>query len=273
MASPSIPSSLYQPLDTSASEIRLLTIIPSDNPPSEVTCKLTTASLDNPPYYVALSYAWGDESLVRPITVNNQRCLVTASLELALRRIRRLPGKRGRPQILWADAVCINQGDIPEKSTQVLLMGRIYSEAPRVMVWLGEEVSEELRLAVHWTLRPVSIARIKAKMLSLFNSKASVKRLTTLTKIAHGIHELRRHRYWSRIWTFQEYLLPRAEPLLLCGDLPPFYHWPEKKAEEYLDDILDKWISTFTIYLLRGVEELEVKKTCGDIRAATSHDI
>jgi hypothetical protein len=42
-----------------------------------------------------------------------------------------------KTRVLWADAVCINQADPVEKSSQVLLMPHIYSQATRVLVWLG----------------------------------------------------------------------------------------------------------------------------------------
>ncbi len=42
--------------------------------------------------------------------------------------------------MLWADAVCMNQNDIPENNTQVLLMAKVYSMAAKVLVWLGRPV-------------------------------------------------------------------------------------------------------------------------------------
>lgn len=38
---------------------------------------------------------------------------------------------------IWADAICINQGDVTEKSAQVTLMDRIYTSAVYVVAWLG----------------------------------------------------------------------------------------------------------------------------------------
>jgi hypothetical protein len=40
---------------------------------------------------------------------------------------------------LWIDAVCINQGDVEEKTAQVPLMGEIYASSGRVLGWLGPE--------------------------------------------------------------------------------------------------------------------------------------
>ena len=55
------------------------------------------------------------------------------------------------------DAVCINQANLEEREQQVQLMAKIYSNAHRVIVWLGEEVIdkdtkgalEDIRLAAN----------------------------------------------------------------------------------------------------------------------------
>jgi uncharacterized membrane protein len=40
-------------------------------------------------------------------------------------------------RVLRADAVCINQVDLEEKGHQVALIGSIYRDAQKVVVWLG----------------------------------------------------------------------------------------------------------------------------------------
>jgi hypothetical protein len=47
------------------------------------------------------------------------------------------------------DAVCIDQSNITERTSQVRMMQTIYSNAARVLVWLGEaEATDEVALAV-----------------------------------------------------------------------------------------------------------------------------
>lgn len=41
--------------------------------------------------------------------------------------------------MLWADAICINQDDVQEKGHQVNMMGKIYTKAIGVIVWLGQD--------------------------------------------------------------------------------------------------------------------------------------
>jgi hypothetical protein len=42
-------------------------------------------------------------------------------------------------RVVWADAICINQQDVEEKSHQVKLMASIYSRASQVVIWLGAD--------------------------------------------------------------------------------------------------------------------------------------
>ena len=64
---------------------------------------------------------------------NHKAISVTRNLMDALHRFRRPDASR----VLWADAICINQDDVEERGSQVQLMARIYSEASRVLIWLG----------------------------------------------------------------------------------------------------------------------------------------
>ncbi len=46
---------------------------------------------------------------------------------------------KGKPRVLWIDAICVNQTNLEERSRQVTRMVNIYSKAARVIVWLGFE--------------------------------------------------------------------------------------------------------------------------------------
>jgi len=58
---------------------------------------------------------------------------ITQSLSSALQIF------RVTPALLWADALCINQQNIPEKNQQVSMMSTIYRKAANVTVWLGPD--------------------------------------------------------------------------------------------------------------------------------------
>ncbi|TRX92178.1 hypothetical protein FHL15_007045 [Xylaria flabelliformis] len=152
----------YQPL--AKAQIRLLTIEPG-RVEDAIRCSLTTVSLDDKLKYEALSYVWGDPTITQDIFVNvfaktdrlskalrhfhlrdrpdhgGVAVPVTRNLFTALRRFRRCDKRR----TMWVDALCINQQDLNERSSQVLLMSRIYSQCRSCQAWLGEEGDITLR--------------------------------------------------------------------------------------------------------------------------------
>lgn len=92
--------------------------------------------------YLALSYCWGDEPATQKIHINGQSFFVTPNLLAGLKAIHRY--KEGfnaavNAAWVWIDAICINQNDLPEKSSQVRRMSVIFAQAQVVVVWLGEE--------------------------------------------------------------------------------------------------------------------------------------
>ena len=58
---------------------------------------------------------------------------IGGELYMALKRLRFADSKR----VLWVDAVCINQDDLEERRLHVQFMGQIYTQAKKVLVWLG----------------------------------------------------------------------------------------------------------------------------------------
>ncbi|MCJ1317984.1 hypothetical protein MMC15_003311 [Xylographa vitiligo] len=85
--------------------------------------------------YEAVSYAWGSSVRSSYILCHNERLQVTSTLRIALAHLRSDTHARK----LWIDQICINQGDLRERSAQVPIMGTIYRCAARVVVWLGEK--------------------------------------------------------------------------------------------------------------------------------------
>ena len=139
-------NSLYQPLDSTRDEFRLLRLQPSDNLEDIITCQLFTVSLFENPSYTTLSYEWGDKNVTEPMLVNETEVQVTCNLHAALRRIR-----QAHPEaIIWVDVVCINQNDVAERNTQVAMMGRLYSKTTLGYSWLGEEKDEKAENAVRY---------------------------------------------------------------------------------------------------------------------------
>jgi hypothetical protein len=64
---------------------------------------------------------------------------VTENCKSALLELRREVVTRSQAQLIWIDAICINQKDIPERNYQLLLMQDIYRKSERLIIWLGPD--------------------------------------------------------------------------------------------------------------------------------------
>lgn len=136
----------YPPLIDSQKEIRLLTLLPGRFN-SELRMSLKTASFteNTVPRFEALSYTWGSTENPVDILIKNTKnifndssfCTLTVTRNLA----EALPFLRheNRSRVLWIDAICVNQQDLNERSSQVKRMADIYSKATKVVVWVGLE--------------------------------------------------------------------------------------------------------------------------------------
>ncbi|KAF2671594.1 HET-domain-containing protein [Microthyrium microscopicum] len=105
---------------------------------SPLICSIKQAKLDADtiPDYEAISYTWGQPVFSHQLFCDDGSIFpITQNLESALARFR----LSDRSRYLWADLVSINQSDLAEKSSQIALMARIYQNAARVLVWLGND--------------------------------------------------------------------------------------------------------------------------------------
>ena len=137
---------LYSALD-GVRAIRLLQLHPG-KPTDDIECTIVYSSLNDGKGkhvgYAALSYVWGDQALLQPtILCNGVLFHVTSNLEAALRA----PRREYEQRTLWVDQICINQGDLGERCSQVQIIGHIYEEADETIGWLGE-TSEDSSVAI-----------------------------------------------------------------------------------------------------------------------------
>lgn len=179
-------------MDSTKSEFRVLDISPSNYDGTNlqrdaIICHLRTISLLDEPEYEALSYVWGSTSGSRDIVVNGTILSVTNNLFEALGYLRDAVCTR----TLWIDALCINQKDDAEKNIQVAMMGRIYSQASIVLVWL-----------------------MKSTLPGLLDDIASFSQNQErhFTEPPSWLPTLSDNDWWHRAWTFQEAAL--AENLI-----------------------------------------------------------
>lgn len=142
-----MPQYRHSPLPSGYGSIRLLRLMPHEDETADIQCELFEYSLKNSckgiHLYEALSYVWGDPENRRSLSMHNHRFDVTVNLHAALSHLR----NHSMERILWIDALCIDQTNQEEKEHQIQFMAKIYGQAQRVVVWLGE-VADDSDLAL-----------------------------------------------------------------------------------------------------------------------------
>ncbi|KAF4436539.1 hypothetical protein F53441_13219 [Fusarium austroafricanum] len=151
LKTPAGVSAVYKdltPLNPVKEEIRVIHLEGGvDSSPIKCTLHKVELNSTSPPVYDALSYAWGDATDTREIILNGYVVDITFNLFQALRRLRQGVDN----QIIWVDAVCINQLDLGERSQQVGLMRKVYSLCVQTVIWLGEPPDQATpTFATHW---------------------------------------------------------------------------------------------------------------------------
>jgi hypothetical protein len=212
---------IYKPLDSSRRQIRLLRIEPAKDPSHKIKCHLFTESLDEKPRYHALSYVWGNTKDRKSINLDGTDFLVTLNLYVALRRFR----MRREDVVFWIDAICINQDDLAERSSQVTLMCSIYSGAEVVKAWVGEaDTSSDVAISTmeKWTANmDEKLSHVKHVITYVaeqcYKWKIFDKRDSLMRKnVVVALDAFLIRPYWSRAWIVQELVLAPSA-IVVCG--------------------------------------------------------
>jgi hypothetical protein len=197
----------YTPLE-GAQSFRLLQILPAVEDSEEIHCKIEEFDRESElcPPYIALSYTWGDANVTIPITLNGQPLSVTTNLHSALMHMRRM-----MPNIMvWIDAISIDQEHPEERGHQVAQMRAIYSDAKRVIIWLGPapdwgnvaQLFEEME--AHHRLCPRDFT-VDGACASFYGPESA--------RLLHYLGDLS---YWTRIWIVQEIVVAKRV-VVMCG--------------------------------------------------------
>ncbi|KAM0541958.1 hypothetical protein ACHAPJ_013020 [Fusarium lateritium] len=216
-------------------QIRLLHLLPASDINDPIESRLEIVALDQNPVYEALSYCWGDSTQLREIKCNHQEFQVTGSLFSALQHLRNEHSER----TLWVDAICINQKDLEERQSQVLLMKDIYTKSNRAVIWLGPDPASdgvnhlfkliqsnpklpELQLSPRQRLfLEVNVAERHGwdQDKDKSSSEIPAEQDIVISKEAQkGAVALLKRPWWSRMWTVQEITLAPSA-IIMCGNL------------------------------------------------------
>ncbi len=237
-------SPLYQPLEPARQEIRLLKIQSREEWP--IRCELITHSLLDPAIkYNAASYVWGDATDTSFICVNGNMVQTRNNLVSFLMWYRIACGG---DRLIWADALCIDQGNIPERNEQVQMMATIYRSAKTTFARLGhEEGKSDFAVRNMWKMDNAieeyyygreareareagvedrdmeanPVAWITAGHADWFRTHLKAGDAPETLGATRNLfwlsaESLLRRPYWKRAWVAQELILSRAV-MVVCG--------------------------------------------------------
>ncbi|KAH7111205.1 heterokaryon incompatibility protein-domain-containing protein [Dactylonectria macrodidyma] len=243
------------PLNCLRREVRIL-VVHKGRGDGPLECTLKTVSLDEEAAsFHALSYVWGNSNKTTKIIVNNHSVAVTKSLAKCLEILRDHSVSHAhifdQPALtIWADAVCINQEDLLERSQQVQMMGDIYSSARNVVIRLGDGDKH-----TDYALDMMNSTNFREGLWDLaFSGRRPCQEEIMVDVIFKQV--LCKSKWWQRLWVRQEFILATKEPVFSCGaKMIPWDHllrcflwlprsWNNPDMEDIWDDCRKKVASS-----------------------------
>jgi hypothetical protein len=197
--------------------------------------QLTAVSLDSAPPFYAISHSWTSDTAVE-VLPEHQELRLNNNISTYVRRLQQLNNTHTPPleppiTHIWIDNVCINQEDADERSAQVALMGRIYSQSLRTIICLGNAKSVSIDGA--WQLinsiyaifrnQNPSATALSDIPLRTYDEKAHIASGLPPFDDSRWLYlkQLVGLRWFSRIWVVQEVVLSPQDPIVLLGE----YHY------------------------------------------------
>ncbi len=237
-----------------------------DDDHTPIICHIKAWPLAQVPPYRALSYEWGQN------LPKNRAVIHIDSLSLVIPNplhefLLVLAAQESENAETWffADAICLDQSSDTEKSDQIGLMGRIYSEAALPLCWVGEMNGAELYLIPNLIseVSPVDNNIVKTRLrqmqqdfVHLSNREPEAEEgnvdpaLVFRSLCIHILAGFVRKSYWSRLWMVQELILPNkiqlySEPLSFSWDTLeswlPHMHSDTGRSENCIIDLFGLW--------------------------------
>lgn len=215
----------HEPLDlTRPGNVRLVRL-QSRSYDQSIRCSMTSNLSIYDTEYSAVSYEWGDPTAPRQeILINGKIFSIQQSLYSFLHS---LVAQDCTEELLWIDALCIDQQNSREKNHQVVQMGQIYRSAATVLIWLGPAADESDRVFDYVEHLPVPV-RHESSSVASFRELTQADWYTANSNMYEAscsgasswlpaaVEAICNRTYWTRRWVLQEVLLAR-NPVLFCG--------------------------------------------------------
>ncbi|KAL0568600.1 hypothetical protein V5O48_013388 [Marasmius crinis-equi] len=215
-------------------------------------CSVEEVDLQTKPVYDALSYTWFIDGDLGPPTKGTMQTIVCNGMALdihqnlydALLQLRALD--RGHPY--WIDAICIDQEFDSEKSSQVNMMGEIFSGAETVIVWLGKG-SLITSMAIRFTraLFHDSLDRVRAEFSetlgSYFSPTIGLKVIMAVARVGACLLSLPwiiGRGFFERVWTLQEVVLAKRLVFFIGNQQIPLENFANNCSYIDLEPMLEK---------------------------------
>ncbi|KAI6753909.1 hypothetical protein HG530_013085 [Fusarium avenaceum] len=194
-------------------EIRLLRFkygLHDGEPEATLSFEYATLNGLDLPHFVALSYVWGDLNDTLPICVSGNTISATRNLHDVLQNL----WDSKFDQLIWIDALCINQEDLLERASQVALMGDIYSRALYVLAFLSP-LSDSFDLGMDYIAQ--SAANPDLHYEPSISPHLTVRGFDARDEaLRDSIIALFATPWWTRVWTVQEFILAQ-DVRFQCG--------------------------------------------------------
>lgn len=243
---------VYRPLDANKKQIRVFRMRASESFQEDPECELEIVDVDSAAF-IAFSYVWGDPADQCLMVLNGFRVEVGRNAHTALRYFR----QDGLDELLWLDAICINQKNIDERNQQVPLMREIYYNATDVLHWLGEQTPIDKYAIQALMQMPQAVEDDINSGTSDFEER--VEAATSLNAAAwQCVLEFLDKPFWHRLWIVQEISVGSTgwdRSFLQCGrDRMPFWnfrqalHWMYNAIFRCRKDLLELCIEAEDVF-------------------------
>jgi Heterokaryon incompatibility protein (HET) len=211
--------SIYEPLIHS-DRIHLLIMEPGHGT-DPIQCHFETVRLNivEKPSYEAISYPWRAPLPIHTVFVNGSPIQIRDNLYTSLCRFR----DQTQPRTLCAEALCINQQDIPEVNQPVRMMATVFANSIFTLLWLGTISGPE-----YLALRLLQRCDTETQSLDVKQTAAAVDQIffkgepggdgPTATQKADSFEALSRKPCFGHVWILQEFAVS-TNVLFVCGNI------------------------------------------------------